>query len=54
MSTTVTSPLADQTTSRIVAELGKNVIEKRLNCYREDVKRNRGKAGVTDSKFLLH
>ena len=44
-STTIASSLADQTTSRIVAELGKNAssyARRGLNCYREDVKRNRG------------
>ena len=45
-STTIASPLADQTTSRIIAELGKNArrlcLRRCLNYYREDVKRNRG------------
>ena len=40
-STTITSPLADQTTSRIVAELGENARVYGLNCYRKDVKRNK-------------
>ena len=39
------SPLADQTTSKIAAELGKNrgaPLEKRfaISCYRENVKRS--------------
>ena len=42
-STTIVSPLADQTTSRIVAEQCEEFCMRRgLNCYREDVKRNRG------------
>ena len=39
-STTVASPFADQTTSRIAAELGKTVkVRLRRSCYRDDVKK---------------
>ena len=53
-STTIASPLADQTTSRIVAELGMNVCLRRgLNCYREDVKRNRGNSLALQTQSSL-
>ena len=53
-STTIASWLADQITSRTGEECEELCLRSGLNCYREDVKRNRGKSGITDSKLLLH
>ena len=51
---TIASPLADQTTSRIVAELGKSVCLRRgLNCYHEDVKRNKGNSLALQTSLAL-